>query len=146
MAEWGEIPRCLASLKECCPICVPCLFIQAHKCPWGSKSKDIHPIWKKSDDHPGARASMDHIISAQPGLIPQIGGRLTCMQINGATVIVDHYSDHVYVFLMSNLSLEETLLAKHAYERFLFQLELWQKLITQTMDDLLIRASKMIAQ
>ncbi len=41
------------------------------------------------------------------------------MQINGATIIVDHYSDHVYVFLMHNLSLKETLLAKHAYERFL---------------------------
>jgi hypothetical protein len=41
------------------------------------------------------------------------------MQINSATVIVDHHSDHVDVFLMHNLSLEETLLAKHAYERFL---------------------------
>ncbi len=79
--------------------------------------------------------SMDHLISAQPGLIPQIIWRLTCMQISGATVIVDHYSDHVYVFLMCNLSLEETLLAKHAYERFL-----------SSIDNLLIRASKMIAQ
>jgi hypothetical protein len=62
---------------------------------------------------------MDHLISVQPGLIPQISGRLTCMQINGAMVIADHYSDHIYVFLMCNLSLKETLLAKHAYECFL---------------------------
>ncbi len=41
------------------------------------------------------------------------------MQTNGATVIIDHYSNQVYVFLMRNLSLEETLIAKHAYERFL---------------------------
>ncbi len=41
------------------------------------------------------------------------------MQSNGATVIVDHYSDHVYVFLMHNLSLKKTLLTKHAYECFL---------------------------
>ncbi len=41
------------------------------------------------------------------------------MQINGARIIVDHYSDHVYAFLMCNLSLKETPLAKHAYERFL---------------------------
>jgi hypothetical protein len=34
-------------------------------------------------------------------------------------VIVDHYSDHVYMYLMQNLTLEETLLAKHAYEHFL---------------------------
>ena len=37
----------------------------------------------------------------------------------GATVFVDHHSDHVYVYLMRNLTLEETLLAKDAYERFL---------------------------
>jgi hypothetical protein len=72
MAESGEMPRCLASLKGCCPICVPCLFGQARKRPWQSESKEIHPIWKKSDDHPGARASMDHLISAEPGLIPKI--------------------------------------------------------------------------
>ncbi len=62
---------------------------------------------------------MDHLVSAQPGLIPQISGKLTCLQINGATVIVDHYSDHVYIFLMRNLLLDESLLAKHAYECFL---------------------------
>jgi hypothetical protein len=119
MTESGEIPRHLASLKGCCPICVPCLIGQAHKCPWQFKPKKIHPIWKKSDDHPGARASMDHLVSAQPGLIPRIIGRLTCMQINGALVIIDNYSDHLYVLLMRNLSLEEALLAKHAYECFL---------------------------
>jgi hypothetical protein len=62
---------------------------------------------------------MDHLISTQPGIIPQISWRLTCLQINCATVIVDHYSDHIYVFLMRNLSLEETLLTKHVYECFL---------------------------
>ena len=41
------------------------------------------------------------------------------MRIVGATVFVDHFSDHVYVYLMRNLTLEETMLAKSAYERFL---------------------------
>ena len=87
---------------------------------WRSKSKEIHPICEKSDDHPGARAFLDHLVSAQPGLIPQISGKLTSLRIVvGATVIVDHYSDHLYVFLMRDLSLEETLLVQHAYERFL---------------------------
>ena len=62
---------------------------------------------------------MDHLVSAQPGLIPQITGNLTGQRINGATVIVDHHSDHVYTYLMRNLSLDEMLLAKHAYKRFL---------------------------
>jgi len=119
LAQKGEIPKRLASLKGRCPICIPCLFGKAHKRPWRSKSKQSHPIRRKSDDHPGARASMDHLVSAQPGLIPQITGNLTGQRINGATVIVDHFSDHVYVYLMRNLTLDETILAKHAYERFL---------------------------
>ncbi len=36
----------------------------------------------------------------------------------GATMFIDHYSDHV-VYLMRDLTLSETLLAKHAYARFL---------------------------
>jgi hypothetical protein len=62
---------------------------------------------------------LDHLVSAQPGLIPQISGKLTGLQVNGATIFVDHHSDHVYVFLMRDLTLDQTILAKHAYERFL---------------------------
>jgi hypothetical protein len=36
-----------------------------------------------------------------------------------ATIFVDHFLDHVYLYLMKDLTLFETLLAKHAYERFL---------------------------
>ncbi len=74
MAENGEIPCRLATLKGHCPICLPCLFGMAHKHPWRLKLKQTHSIQKKSDDHPGARASMDHLVSVQPGLIPQISG------------------------------------------------------------------------
>jgi hypothetical protein len=77
MAEKGIITKCLASLKGHCPICVACLFGQAHKCPWRSKSKQKHPICKPTDDAPGKRASMDMLVSAQPGLIPQMSGSLT---------------------------------------------------------------------
>ncbi len=41
------------------------------------------------------------------------------MQVNGATVFVDHCSDHVYVFLTRDSTLDETNLAKHANEQFL---------------------------
>ena len=59
------------------------------------------------------------MVSAQPGLIPQMSGRLTNLRIMAATIFVDHFSDHVYVYLMKDLSLSKTILAKHAYERFL---------------------------
>ncbi len=96
-----------------------CLFGTAHKCPWHSKSKESHPIQKKSNNYPDAKVSLDHLVSAQPGLIPQISGKLTGMQINGATIFVDHHSNHVYIFLMRDLTLDETILAKHTYEQFL---------------------------
>ena len=43
-------------------------------------------------------------------------GFLTNLQIWEATVFVDHYSDYVYVSLMQDLGLDETLLAKLAFE------------------------------
>jgi hypothetical protein len=118
MAEAGEIPCHLASLKGGCLICVACLFGNAHKCPWHSKSKERYPFQKESDNYPGAKASLNQLVLAQPKLIPQISGTLTCMQINGATIFVDHQSNHFFVFLMQNLTLDETILAKHAYEQF----------------------------
>jgi hypothetical protein len=62
---------------------------------------------------------MDQMVSAQPDLISQMSGCLTNLQIMGATVFVDHYSDHIYAYLMKDLTLSKTLMAKHAYERFL---------------------------
>ncbi len=64
---------------------------------------------------------------AQPGPIPHISGKLAGMQINGATIIVDHHSNHVYAFLMQDLTLDETILAKHAYEQFLLSLGVTSK-------------------
>jgi hypothetical protein len=49
------------------------------------------------------------------------------MQINGATIFVDHHSNHVYVFLMQDLTLDETILAKHAYKQFLSSIEVTSK-------------------
>jgi hypothetical protein len=77
MAENGEIPKRLAALKGRCPICVVCLFGQAHKRPWQSKSKQKHPIRKPTDDAPGKKASLDQMVSAQRGLILQMSECLT---------------------------------------------------------------------
>jgi len=105
MAGRGEIPKRLASLKGRCPICVACLFGQAHKRPWSSKSKQKHPICKPTDDAPGKRFLLDQMVSSQPGLIPQMSGSLTNLRIMGATVFVDHYSDHVYVSIEEMIKL-----------------------------------------
>ena len=115
MAELGEIPKQLAQLRGHCTSCVSCLIGTAHKRPWRTKSKDNHPICKESDMFLGARASTDQLISAQPGLSPQISGKLTHQRVNGSTIFVDHFSDHVYAYLMRDITLDETIAAKHGY-------------------------------
>ena len=95
MAELGEIPKQLAQLRGQCPICVSCLYGTAHKRPWRTKSTDSHPIRKESDMSPEARTSIDQLVSAQPGLIPQISGKLTHQHVNGSIIFNDHFSDHM---------------------------------------------------
>jgi hypothetical protein len=70
---------------------------------------------------PGDGTSINQVISAQPGLIPQMSGYLTSACIWGATTFCDHVTDYVYVHLMKSFTLEETLLAKTAYEKLLAQ-------------------------
>lgn len=60
---------------------------------------------------------MDQIVSAQPGLVPQMSGKLTRERIWGATCFVDHVSDFIYVHLMKSLTTEDTITAKRAFEK-----------------------------
>ena len=65
--------------------------------------------------------SVDQIVSAQPGLIPQISGFLTSQRLCGNTNFVDHVSDYIYVYLMRDLYLSETLISKEALEKLMAQ-------------------------
>jgi hypothetical protein len=66
---------------------------------------------------PGDGVSVDQIISAQPGLIPQMAGFLTSKRIWGCTMFVDHVSDFIYIHLMKDFTTIETLLAKLAFKK-----------------------------
>ena len=61
--------------------------------------------------------SIDHMVSAQPGIIPQVTGSLNHARFWSATVFLDHYSNYCYAHIMRGNSAEETLRAKEAYER-----------------------------
>ena len=91
LAEQGDIPKRLAALKGSTAACVACIFGTAHKKPWHTKSKRYNPICRPEDDGPGKRISTDQLVSAQPGLIPQISGFLTNLQSMGATAFVDYF-------------------------------------------------------
>jgi hypothetical protein len=116
LAENGKLQKKFAKLKHRLPVCMSCIFDKAHRKPWRSKGpKGL--IRKENDDAPGKCVSMDQLVLAQPGLILQMAGFLTNLQIWGATIFVDHFSDYVYGALMRDLSLDETLLAKSSFER-----------------------------
>ena len=55
---------------------------------------------------------VDHIVSRHTELITQISGFLTNHRLWGATSFVDHVSDYVYVHLMQDLYLADTMLPK----------------------------------
>jgi len=65
--------------------------------------------------------SVDQIVSAQPGLIPQISGFLTSRRIWGCTTFCDHVSDFVYVHLMRDYTVDEMILAVKAFEKVMAQ-------------------------
>ena len=117
VAKQGVIPSHLADIKP--PLCVPCMMGKQHKKPWRSKGRTTGSIRKDSDSFPGARTSVDQMISPFGGLIPQMKGRLMRAKYYAATVFVDHFSDYTYVHLMQDTTAQTTLEAKNAYELLL---------------------------
>ena len=77
------------------PLSPACAFADASKRGYRTKAKPSNSI-KKDTDTPGSRTSTDHTISHEPGLIPQVTGRLTHKRYAGAVVYSDHYSDYTY--------------------------------------------------
>ena len=55
--------------------------------------------------------------SNSPGLIAQLKGKLTQQQIKYATVFINQYSGYTFIYLQKRLTSEETVQAKHAFER-----------------------------
>ena len=121
LANLGFLPKRFLECRNNPPICIACQFGQAHRRPWRSKGKKSGSIRQPEQKEPGDGVSVDQIISAQPGLIPQMAGFLTSDRLWGCTTFVDHVSDYVYVHLMRDLTLAETLLAKAAWEKVLSQ-------------------------
>ena len=99
MAKLNLIPKELLHFKDKpAPLCVSCEFSHAKK--RSSYSSKKGPIRKSTQNLPGSAVSTDQLVSAQPGLVPQVGGRLTRDRIWAANVAVDHYTDFHKVVLM----------------------------------------------
>jgi hypothetical protein len=115
MALNGKIPRKLAKVVP--PKCAGCLFGAMTKLPWrGKESKSNHQVFVATK--PGECVSVDQMESLQVGFFAQLKGKLTKKRYPGATIFVDHFSRLRFIHLMLDLSAEETLKAKHAFEQF----------------------------
>ena len=117
LATLGILPKRLLECRAKPPMCVACPFGQAHQRLWRVKGKKSGLIRKPAQTLPECGVSVDQIVSAQPGLIPQMSGFLTSKRIWGCTTRVYRVSDYLYVHLMKELTLDETLLAKEALEK-----------------------------
>ena len=116
LSEHGELPRRFAKvLKAQKLVCPTCIFGQCKRKAW--RSRAIPSSIRKEDDNvPGARTSIDHISSAQPGLVPRLDGRHTRDRINSACVFVDHASSYSYSHMQTSIDNDQTIAAKKAYE------------------------------
>ncbi len=118
LAKKGKLNKKFIRPKHRLPVCTSCIFGTCHCKPWHSKGLK-GSIKKEIDDASGKCVSIDQMVSAQPGLIPQMAGFLTNLCIWGATNFVDHFSDYIFLPLMRDLTLDKTLPAKSSFESML---------------------------
>ena len=104
LAKQGTIPKKLANVPP--PKCPSCLYGKAHKRPW--RTHKIDPKIKPT---------------TVPGswFCPNRKGKPTTSRFRGASVFADHASGFTYVHLHQALTTQETLDAKHAFERVAHQ-------------------------
>eukprot|EP00957_Ditylum_brightwellii_P147186 11207913-Ditylum_brightwellii.AAC.1 len=103
LAERKVIPSAIRYIQKA-PPCAACLFAKAQRRAWRNQRKKLKFIRKKHHTNPGDGTSADHVILHQPGLIPQVTGRLSHEKFWGRGTTV-----------------EENLAAKGEYERVLHE-------------------------
>jgi len=113
MAKQGTVPMRLAKCPI--PLCTACMFAKATKQKWRDKTRLAGDEVEKVS-RPGQVVSVDQMVSPTPGLIAQMTGFLTSKRYKYATVYVDQYSRHGFVYLRKTASAEETLKGKITFE------------------------------
>jgi len=121
MCEHGQLPRRFLNLRSQKLICPSCVFGQCRRRPWRTKGK---PGSLRNDkaSKAGDRVSIDHLISAQPGLVPRMDGRHTKDRIVGACVFVDDATGYKYTHLQTSIDGEQSVAAKQAFEDHMNQM------------------------
>ena len=112
LAKQCIIPKKLVNVPP--PKSPSCLYGKANKKPWGTHKVDAKI---KPSIIPSAVVSIDQLESPIPGFVPIARGQPTTSHYHGASVFADHASGFTYVHLHQAMTTQETIKAKHAFER-----------------------------
>ena len=104
LVDKGFLPTKFSSLKDWMFVCSTCLLAKQRKRSWRNKDKSS-TIAKENVKGPGYLVCIDHLISAQPGLLLRISGRHTRDRISAAYMFKDVHSKFTYVHLMISCDL-----------------------------------------
>ena len=113
LAQLGQLPKRLLTCKK--SFCTACQYGKLTKRPWRVKGDDKKTT--KVATRPSQIVSVDQLESNTPGFIAQLKGKLTQQRYHYATVFVDQFSGYSFVYLQRRITSEETVQAKHAFER-----------------------------
>ena len=137
----GQLPKRLLASKK--PFCSACQYGKMMKRPWRVKGDNKNTT--KTGTQPGQIVSVDQLESNSPGLIAQLKGNLTQQCYKYVTVFVDQFSGCTFVNLQKQLTSEEMVMAKHAFEHSAEQHGIKILHYQQTMDDSQTMHSSQIA-
>ena len=113
LANKGQLPKRLLTCHM--PFCAACQYGKMTKRPWRVKGDDKGTA--KTATYPGQVVSVNQLESTSPGFIAQLKGTLTQQRYRYATVFVDQFSRYTFVYLQKRITSQETVMAKHAFER-----------------------------
>ena len=115
MAKEGLLPKRLSNCRV--PKCSSCIYGKMTRRAKRTKNEKSR-IEARVLTGPGSCVSVDQLESRTMGLIGHMKGTPTVQRYRCATVYIDHYSRLSYVHLQRQLTSEETVQGKMAYEKF----------------------------
>jgi Reverse transcriptase (RNA-dependent DNA polymerase)/GAG-pre-integrase domain len=115
MAKTGLLPKRLSDCRI--PKCASCIYGKMTRRAKRSKNESTQ-ISARTVTGPGSCVSVDQLESSTLGLIGHMKGTPTIQRYRCATVYVDHYSRLSYIHLQKQLTSEETVQGKVAFEKY----------------------------
>ena len=116
LCKCGYLHRRFLDLTDQNIICHSCFFGKCKRKPWRTKGPPGY-LRSDEDNFPGAKVSVDHVISVQPGLVPRMDGCHTKDRIIGACVFLDDCTRYSYTHLQTSIDGDQTLKAKQGFEQ-----------------------------